>query len=58
MNIKMLLAVLLAEWVARRCSPKLTANYYNNKINNLHETGLLAKNSCPPRGKNTIKSVT
>jgi len=57
-DIKILLAVLPAEWVARRCSPKLTANDYNNKTNNLRKTDLLAKNPCPPRDKNTIKSTS
>jgi hypothetical protein len=53
----MLLAVLPAEWVARRCSPKLSANYYINKINNLEEIALLAKLACSLRGRRRIKSM-
>jgi len=54
---EMLLAVLPAEWLARRCSPKLSANYYMNKINDLKEITLLAKLACSPRGRRKIKSM-
>ena len=54
---KMLPAVLPAEWVARRCPPKLPAGYFIIKINDLREIGLPAETACPPRVRKQIKTM-